>query len=323
MSHDDGISRRDFVRTVLGSAALVAAADCLKPLEALAADSPAPKTMPRRPLGKTGFNVGLFSLGGQATLEEETKRDAAVEIIHRALDLGVNYIDTAALYGRGASELAIGDVMRTRRKDAFLASKTYDRSYDGSMRLLELSLKRLQTDHLDLWQVHNIQTDVDVDFVFSREGAVRAMEKARDQGIVRFLGITGHRDPVVLRKAIERYPFDTILMALNAADKHQASFIENLLPTAVEQNMGILGMKIPSRGRIFHETGIRSMDEAMHYVLSLPVSSVVIGISTMRELEENVRIATGFAPLTRAEMNELERLTQPYFADALWYRDHM
>jgi aryl-alcohol dehydrogenase-like predicted oxidoreductase len=323
MSHDDGISRRDFVRTVLGSAALVAAADCLEPLEALAADSPAPKTMPRRPLGKTGFNVGLFSLGGQATLEEETKRDAAVEIIHRALDLGVNYIDTAALYGRGASELAIGDVMRTRRKDAFLASKTYDRSYDGSMRLLELSLKRLQTDHLDLWQVHNIQTDVDVDFVFSREGAVRAMEKARDQGIVRFLGITGHRDPVVLRKAIERYPFDTILMALNAADKHQASFIENLLPVAVEQNLGILGMKIPSRGRIFHEAGIRSMDEAMRYVLSLPVSSVVIGISTMRELEENVRIATGFAPLTRAEMNELERLTQPYFADALWYRDHM
>jgi uncharacterized protein len=323
MTKDEGITRRSFVKTVLGGAALAAAADRLKPLEAFAAATAQTGTMPVRSLGSTGLQIGLFSLGGQATIEEATKRDEAVEIVHRALDLGVNYIDTAALYGRGASETAIGEVMRTRRNEVFLASKTYDRSYDGSMRLLELTLKRLQTDHLDLWQIHNIQTDTDVDFIFAREGAVRALEKARDEGVVRFVGITGHKDPHVLRKAIERYPFDTILMALNAADRHQASFIENLLPVAVEKKMGILGMKIPSRGRIFNETGIRTMDQAMRYVLSLPVSSVVIGISTLRELEENVRIAREFAPMSRSEMERLENLTRPYFADALWYRDHM
>jgi hypothetical protein len=126
-----------------------------------------------------------------------------------------------------------------------------------------------------------------------------------------------------LRRAIEQYSFDAVLMALNAADKHNASFIEHVLPLAVEKHMGIMGMKVPSRGRIFHETGIKTMEQAMRYVLTLPVSTAVIGISTVQELEEDVRIAREFTPCTREEMTELERLTQPYFGDALWYRDHM
>jgi uncharacterized protein len=323
VSKDGGVTRRGFVRSLIGSAAFAALADHVRPLRTFAQIVNANSPMPSRALGKTGYDVRLFSLGGQATLEDAGKRATAVEIINRAIDLGVNYIDTASSYGRGASEEVIGEVMRTRRNEVFLASKTHDRSYDGSMRLLELSLKRLQTDHLDLWQIHNIQTHTDVDFVLSGEGAVRAIEKARKEGTVRFTGITGHKDPFVLRRAIEQYPFDTILMALNAADKHNASFIEHLLPLAVEKNMGIMGMKVPSRGRIFHETGIRTMEQAMGYVLTLPVSTAVIGISTLQELEDNIRIAREFKPYDPKEMAQLERLTQPYFADALWYREHM
>ena len=139
--------------------------------------------------------------------------------------------------------------------------------------------------------------------------------------MIRFTGITGHKDPFILRKAIERHPFDTALIALNAADKHNASFIENVIPLVVQKNMGIMAMKVPSRGKIFHEAGVQTMEQAMRYVLSLPVSTLVIGISTIAQLEENIRIAKEFKPYTREEMVHLERLTLPYFADALWYRN--
>jgi uncharacterized protein len=323
MPKEKSITRRSFIHSVFSRAALAMFSRFSGFINTHVQKESPLSTMPTRLLGKTGFHVSLLSLGGQATLEDETKHDLALEIIHKALDLGVNYFDTAAAYGHGISELYIGEVMKTRRSEVFLASKTYDRSYDGSMRSLEKSLKRLQTDHLDLWQLHNIQTNTDVDFILSREGAVKALEHAREQGVVRFTGITGHKDPFVLRRALEQYSFDAILMALNAADKHQASFIDHLLPFAVEKNMGIIGMKVPSRGRIFHEHGIKTMEQAMRYVLTLPVSTIAVGISTIRELEENVQIACSFQPYTPAEMSELEKLTQPYSADALWYRDHM
>jgi predicted aldo/keto reductase-like oxidoreductase len=148
------------------------------------------------------------------------------------------------------------------------------------------------------------------------------MEKARDEKIVRFLGITGHRDPLVLKKGIEHYPFDSILMALNAADRHKASFIEQLLPTAVEKKMAIIGMKVPARGKIFREGGITTMREAMGYVLTLPVSTVIVGISTVKELDENLRIAREFIPFTEAEMKHLEDLTKPYFTEAIFFKEH-
>ncbi|HMK39202.1 MAG TPA: aldo/keto reductase, partial [Bacteroidota bacterium] len=175
----------------------------------------------------------------------------------------------------------------------------------------------------DLWQIHNVQTPTDVDFILSPEGAVRALEKAREERIVRFTGITGHRDPTVLRRSIESHPFDAVLMAINPADRHSASFIENLLPDALRLGMGIMAMKVPSRGRIFRPTGVRTMEQAMRYALSHQVSALVIGISEIAQLEENVRIAREFTPMTRDEMRELEAMTAPYAADALWYRDHM
>jgi len=321
MESGNRFSRRHFFKTLIGGAAVAGMAKNIDSFEALSAPTDLFPQMPTRPLGKTGHAPRLFSLGGQSTLETGGKTDEALAIISRAIDLGVNYIDTAAAYGRGVSETYIGEVMKSRRNEVFLASKTHNRTYDGSMELLERSLKQLQTDHLDLWQLHNVRTQEDLDRIFHKEGAIKALERARDEKMVRFLGITGHRDPFVLKKGIEQYPFDTILMALNAADRHHLSFIDNLLPTAVEKNMGIIGMKIPARGKIFREGGLSSMEQAMRYVLTFPVSTVIVGITSLDEVEEDIRIARDFAPYNDQELRAIENLTKPYFADASWFKE--
>jgi aryl-alcohol dehydrogenase-like predicted oxidoreductase len=256
-----------------------------------------------------------------------------VEIINRCIDLGINYIDTSAWYGmdgtrgegdhlRGTSERHLGEVLPQRRDEVFLATKTHDRSYDGAMRHLESSLKNLKTERIDLWQIHNIKGGgaEDIDRIFADDGVVKAMEKARDEGVVRFLGITGHADPAPMKELVERYPFDTCLMALNAADKHYNSFIEKLLPVCVDKNMGVIGMKIPARDRIFDHGGIISMKEAMSYTLSLPVSTIIIGIDKIPELEENINIAKEFKALNADEMLAIEEKVRPHKDHLLFYK---
>jgi len=316
-----GISRRTFFRSVIAGSALAAAARRIAPAAQASGGIPSP--MPTRPLGKTGAQLSLFSLGGQCALERESDRDAALAIIDRALALGVNCIDTAPSYGHGASERRVGEALKGRRKGIFIATKTDDRSYDGAMRSLEGSLKRLQTDQIDLWQIQNIFNESDVDFMFAREGAVRALEKAREEHVVRFTGITGHRDPFLLKRALERHPFDAMLVSVNAADRHFNSFIDHLLPAAVARGVGIMAMKVTSRGKIFRASGVRSMEQAMRYTLTQPVSTAVIGISSAGELDENARIAAQFTPLAGEEMAAAEALTLSYYPDALWYREHL
>lgn len=319
MTHPDHeLTRRSFIQAAAGAAAGAALNLAESRAEPVATTEPAP--MPHRPLGRTGHEVPLFSLGGQATLETPDRTELALAIIHRAMDLGVTYLDTAATYGQGVSETYLGQVMKTRRKEVFLNSKTSQRTYDGAMRTLEKSLKNLQTDHLDSWQMHHIDTQDDVDTIFGPDGAIKAFEKAREQKMVRFLGVTGHRDPEPLLNAINQYAFDTILMALNAADRHNHSFIEKLLPTAVEKKMGIIGMKVVARGAIFKRGGLETMDQAMNYVLTLPVSTVVVGIGTVAQLEQNIEIARKFKPLTADQMVELENLTKPYARAATYFR---
>jgi predicted aldo/keto reductase-like oxidoreductase len=290
--------------------------------------------MPLRPLGKTGHMVGIYSLGGQASIETPGKEEVSVAIVNKAIDLGINYIDTAAGYGRatagvtkedamGTSERNIGQVMKHRRKEVFLSSKTHDRTYDGSMRLLEKTLKNLQTDHLDLWQIHNVKAaEMDtLDKIFSDGGVIKAMEKARDQKMVRFVGFTGHENPDVLKAMAERYPFDNVLVAINAADKHHDPFIERFLPTAVSKNMGIVGMKIPARDRIFAHGGIITIKEAMEYVMTLPVSTIIIGIDDIPQLEENMIIARKFNPLTADQMLAIEEKTKPYYKELQFFKN--
>jgi predicted aldo/keto reductase-like oxidoreductase len=291
--------------------------------------------MPTRNLGKTGYRVGIFSLGGQATIEQADKEAEATAIVERALDLGVNYIDTAAQYGGSQrwSQKYIGTVMKRRRKEVYLASKSHDRTRDGSLRLLEESLKLLNTDHLDAWQMHHMTTMDDVERSFAKGGAIEAFQQARDQKMVRFLGVTGHTDPDVLIECIRRFPFDQILMAVNAADPHHLSFQENLLPLAVEKQMGIIGMKIPSRGRLISnwpavgpyaggkkQAGPLNMKDALYYVLSLPVSTVIIGCDTIAQLEENVKLSREFTPLNQTQLASLTEKSKPVAQDALFFR---
>lgn len=295
--------------------------------------------MPTRNLGRTGFQVGLFSLGGQAALEQPDNEAVAVPIIERALDLGVNYVDTSARYGGDArwSERYFGQALRRRRHQAFLATKTHDRTRDGSLRLLDRSLELLQTDHVDLWQLHAMSTMGDVEAVTAKGGALEAFQAARDRKLVRFLGLSGHTDPDVLAEAMRRFPFDCVLMAVNAADPHHLPFQKELLPLAVEQELGIIGMKIPARGRLLTgyrppppeqqrgtqkatRSGTLTMREAMRYVLSLPVSTVIVGVDSIAQLEENVAIARDFTPLGARQLASLERKAEPVGRAALWFR---
>ncbi|MFZ0318929.1 MAG: aldo/keto reductase [Candidatus Sulfotelmatobacter sp.] len=340
-------SRRSFLKAtgILGAAAVGSAAIP----SAVSAQSnppslnPASEAMPTRNLGKTGYKVGIFSLGGQASLEKSNNEPVAVPIIERALDLGVNYIDTSSIYGGPDrwSEQYVGKVMKHRRNDAFLATKTKERTRDGSLRMIETSLKLLQTDHVDLWQLHDIGTMTDINEIFAKGGAMEALLQARDQKIVRYLGITGHYRPDALIEAIHRYPFDTILMAVNAADPHHYSFSEQLLPLAVEKQMGIVGMKVPARGRILSSwtpppleqqkhswegmvlaptPGTLDMRQAMYYSLSLPLSTIIIGCDSIAQLEQNVQLAREFTPLSQQQMAALSERAEPVSKQSLFFR---
>ena len=348
-THDErpaATSRRAFIKTG-GAATALALTEGVLPRgsEARAAQpSPAaPTTMPTRNLGRTGHQCGIFSLGGQSAIERGNNEAVAVPLVERALDLGVNYIDTSSIYGGPErwSERYIGQVMKRRRKEVFLASKTKERTRDGSLRMIEQSLKLLNTDHLDLWQLHDIGIDRDVDEVFAKGGAMEAMVEMRDQKVVRFLGLTGHHRPGPLMNAINRFPFDAILLAVSAADPHHHSFITELLPLAVEKQMGIIGMKVTGRGRLLstwtpppleqqrrswegvviaENPGTLVMRDAFYYTLSLPISTAIVGCDSIAQLEENVRLAREFTPLSQSQMTALAEKAAPCSKQALFFR---
>lgn len=336
------LERRDLLKLGVAATAGFLAGD-LRPagaatLPALPENARTPKAMPTRNLGRTGYRVGIFSLGGQAAIEKPDNEAVAVPLIERALDLGVNYIDTSARYGGAEarwSERYIGAVMKRRRREVFLATKTHDRTSDGSMKLLERSFELLNTDHVDLWQIHNLSRMEEIEKIFAPGGAVEALVKARDQKMVRHIGISGHADPDVLLEAVRRFPFDAILMAVNAADPHHMSFTRELLPLAVEKQMAIIGMKIPARGRLLagwtppaegagwgggSRSGTLTMAEAMRYTLSLPVSTVIVGCDSIAQLEENVAIAQAFTPLSETQMAGLTAKAEPVKQQALFFR---
>lgn len=341
--------RRNFLKTggAVAAALLTNGAVLAYPSTAtfppLPANSNTQAAMPTRNLGKTGYKVGIFSLGGQAALEKANNFDIAVPLIERALDLGVNYIDTSSIYGGPErwSEQYVGRVMKTRRKDAFLATKTKERTRDGSLRMIERSLTLLNTDRVDLWQLHDIGLPEDVNAIFDKGGAMEALLQMQEQKVVRFLGVTGHYRPEALIDAVNRHSFDTILLALNAADMHIHSFTDQLLPLAVEKQMGIIGMKVPARGRLLStwtpppleqqqhswegsaiatRSGVLNMSQAMHFTLSHPVSTVIVGCDSIAQLEENVQIARDFTPLSQSQMAALNQLAEPVAKQSLFFR---
>jgi predicted aldo/keto reductase-like oxidoreductase len=214
-----------------------------------------------------------------------------------------------------------GATLGERRRSIFLASKTADRTLDGSRRVLDQSLRRLRTDRLDLWQLHDLRTMSEVDAIFSKRGAIHALTEAREQGRVRFLGLTGHHDPDVLLEAMRRFDFDTLLVALNVADVHRRSFARLVLPEAARRGMGVIAMKVFGGGRLAGPDAPCSLDEAFGYALSLPgVSCAVIGCSSPAEVEANAALAGRFTPLADEQLRWLERKSLPRQADLTWYK---
>jgi hypothetical protein len=299
--------------------------------------------MPTRNLGKTGFKVGIFSLGGQSAIEQPNNWDIAVPLIERALDLGVNLIDTAPRHGipERWSEQYIGRVLQHRRNEVFLATKSRERTRDGALGDIDQSLKLMKTDHLDLWLLHNIGISEEVTAVFQKGGAMEAFTQMHDQKVVRFLGVAAHYRPKPIIDIINRHPFDATILALNAADTHNPySFTAHLLPLAVEKQMGIIGMKIAGGGRILStwtpppveqqqrswegvvtttRPGTLNMRDALRYTLSLPVSTVIVGCDNIAQLEENVQIAREFTPLSQPQMAALGNQVAPVARQSLFF----
>jgi predicted aldo/keto reductase-like oxidoreductase len=262
--------------------------------------------------------VTLFGLGGEGVLRTYDRAAEAVRVIQRALEHGVNYCDTAPAYAGSLDYY--GAALGERRAEIFLASKTHDRTRDGSLRLLEQSLRRVRTTHLDLWQLHDLRTRSDLERIFSPGGALEALVQARAEGLVRFLGLTGHHDPAILQEAMRRFPFDTALLALNAADIHRLAFIPTALADATQRGMGVIGMKIYAQGALLGQDKLTAAD-AMGYVLSLPgVSTVVVGCRTPAEVDDNVRIARQFATFDPQHLHRLETRTAQYAAACTTYK---
>ncbi len=263
--------------------------------------------VPKRSLGKTGFQASLLGLGGQITVEHEDPQAEA--IIHKALDLGVNYIDTSPRYGDTVSETNIGRVMAHRRSEAFLATKTIERTYDGVMRQIDESLHRLQTDYLDLYQMHNLRLPEELQTILSPSGALKAFEQLQEQGTIRYMGITGHKDPALMMKAMESHPFDTILMPLNVGDVHFTPFQTQVLQKAAEKNLGIIAMKVAAKGKLNPGKDF-TMEELLGYVCTLPITAAIVGVAGVKELEENVRIIQSFTPFSKEQMASLEKRSE-------------
>ncbi|MFP4191446.1 MAG: aldo/keto reductase [Candidatus Hydrogenedentota bacterium] len=305
------IGRRELLKSALAATAAAGlgglASDWVRGARAAEA------TMPTRRLGKTGHDVSIFSLGGVGTLSQDGEGDAGVEIVNHALDLGVNYIDTAADYGSGLSESRIGEVMKERRDEVFLATKSHVYDYDGVMRMCEESLERLQTDHLDLYQHHRVQDLERLDRIAQPDGALRAFEQLRDEGVVRHLGITSHT-PHIMTEAIDRHDYDCVLITINPAHMvygtpYDADDLTAFLAKAAEKDVGVIAMKVLNSGNIL-ERGV-SVEQALRYALSRePVSTACVGITELPQLDENVEVARSFEPLSAEELAELEELAQ-------------
>jgi aryl-alcohol dehydrogenase-like predicted oxidoreductase len=283
---------------------------------------PSTTAMPERELGNTGVRVPILGLGGagQTPLSWENRERDAVAIIQRALELGIRYFDTASSYG--PSEDYLGKVLPSHREKVFLASKTAERDRDGAWKELERSLKRLNTDYLDLWQLHHVSFKEEVDKIFSKDGAAKALEEAKAQKLIRFAGISGHHEPDIIAEGLRRYPFDTTLICINAADKHHPRpFIPTVLPVARQKGVGVIAMKVPAYGRLFKPGVLDGMHQAMGYTLSQPgVHCCIIAAETVAQLESNVEVARAFQPLNEASLAQIEQRTAARWQDNTFFR---
>ncbi len=253
--------------------------------------------METRPFGSTGQAFPILSFGGQRIVDEHNcTEQEAIEIVNTAIDRGIRYFDTAWIYSNGQAETRLGHVVKHRRSEMWIATKTWDTSRDGARRQLQESLTRLQTDYVDEWRLHNVWDYARLDAFTGKGGALEAAIQARDEGLVRYISISCHTDPQILVEALNRFPFDSALIAVSALDHFILSFAEEFLPLANARGVATIGMKVLGLGSLTHD-----VERALRYAFSLPLSTVIVGMHSMAQLEQNLAIAEAFTPMSDAE----------------------
>jgi len=297
------ISRREFLENMGVGAA---AGTSLLLLKEVAGALPENNVLPTRTLGRTGAKVSILAFGCGSRFLMYKDEDNASAILNRAIDLGITYLDTAYAYGDGQSETRVGKVMATRRKDVWLATKIPDRTRDEFLRRLEGSLKRLQTDHVDLVHIHSLGQADDLEKIEAKDGALKGLMEAREQKMARFAGMTSHTNGEVMAKAIERHDLDCVQMALNAS--RNGRFEELALPAANKKNLGIIAMKVTGQEFLVGEgAGKADMNSLLRYSMSLPVTTAVVGMPKPEMLAHNIETAKTFSPLTDQEKDRLRQ----------------
>ncbi|HBI44562.1 MAG TPA: aldo/keto reductase [Planctomycetales bacterium] len=309
-NHSAGPDRRDFLQASLVGAGAVLAVPLLAaapdPLQL--SDVGADK-IPRKPFGKTNERLSVIGLGGFSIGSAPSYKEAE-QIVHEAIDAGVNFCDNAWEYHDGRSEEWMGRALKGRRDKVFLMTKvcTHGRDKKVAMQQLEESLKRLQTDHLDLWQIHEVVYDNDPDLHFAKGGVVEALEEAKKAGKVRYVGFTGHKHPNIHMKMLAHdFPFDSVQMPLNCFDASYRSFEKEVLPEVVKRGMAGLGMKSMGGGGQPILEGAITPQEALRYAMSLPVAVTISGIDSLAVLHQNLAVARGFTPMKLDEMEALRK----------------
>jgi predicted aldo/keto reductase-like oxidoreductase len=301
-------SRRDFLGNVAKiSAGLIATRNLNIPLRSSLGNQPPDNQVPRRAMGKTGLEVSYMGVGGYH-LGSVKDQNEANEIVGRALDAGVNFFDNCWEYHKGLSETRLGTALEGKRDQAIVMTKvcTHGRGKEVAMQQLEESLRRLRTDHVDVWQIHEVIYENDPDKIFAPGGAAEALLIAKQQGKTRFIGFTGHKDPSIHLKMLGYdFPFDTVQMPLNCFDAAFRSFEKRVLPEANRRGLAVFGMKsLGGSGEMLQQGGI-TPEEGLSYAMSLPVATTISGIDSLQVLSQNLEIARGFKPLSTESMNDL------------------
>jgi uncharacterized protein len=275
-------------------------------------------SIPLRNFGKTGVQISALGLGGHHLGGAKDER-TAIDIVHRALDGGITFYDNSWEYYRGKTESWLGLGLKGRRDKVFLMTKVCTHGRDASLatQMLEQSLRRLQTDHLDLWQIHGVVFQNDPELFIRPGGAAEALLKAKKQGKVRFVGFTGHKDPDVhLAMLNTGFPFDSVQMPLNPFDAtYFMSFEQKVLPVLNQRGIAPLGMKPISGHGDPVQMGVLTATEALRYAMSLPVACTISGAEEPRIIEQNLEIAQNFVPMTAAEMQALRDRCRQYAKD--------
>lgn len=273
--------------------------------------------VPRRQLGKTGVEVSALTLGGYHLGVPKDEQES-IRIVQQAMDAGVNFMDNAWEYNDGVSEMRMGKALQGRRDKAFVMTKvcTHGRDRKVAMQQLEQSLRRLKTDYIDLWQIHEVVYDNDPELHFAKGGVIEALDEAKRQGKVRFVGFTGHKDPSIHLKMLSyNYPFDAVQLPLNCLDGSFRSFEKQVLPELKKRGIAAIGMKSLGGSGEIVKNSVATVKEALSYALSLPVATVVSGIDSLAILRQNLEIVRNFKPMSAEEMQALRDRTARYAAD--------